>query len=198
MTEEGSSPNNTRASLLLRLKDANDQDAWSEFEGLYSPLLYRYARRRGLCHEDAEDVRSECYTSLVRQMPRFEYRGKPGGFKAWLKTMVGRRVIDRLRRRRERTADSELLHGLVAGEPSINELWEREWKIQHLRCCVQQASAQVSQKARDAFRMLVEDELSVDEVCTKLSMNANQIYKAKSRILALVREKMTYLTAGGE
>lgn len=49
----------TRATLLARLKNRSDAEAWSQFQKLYAPLLYRYARGRGLSREDAEDVRDQ-------------------------------------------------------------------------------------------------------------------------------------------
>ena len=36
----------TRATLLARLKNRSDAEAWTEFHKLYAPLLYRYARSR--------------------------------------------------------------------------------------------------------------------------------------------------------
>ena len=35
----------TRASLLLRLRDPRDHDAWVEFVSLYEPVIYRVLRR---------------------------------------------------------------------------------------------------------------------------------------------------------
>ncbi|MFM8271793.1 MAG: hypothetical protein ACKODX_05605 [Gemmata sp.] len=38
----------TRVTLLTRLKDGRDADAWREFVQLYGPVVYRFARNRGL------------------------------------------------------------------------------------------------------------------------------------------------------
>ena len=38
----------TRESLLLRIRDPRDRDAWYEFVSIYRPLIYRVARRYGL------------------------------------------------------------------------------------------------------------------------------------------------------
>jgi len=46
----------TRASLLLRLRDAQDGEAWREFVDLYAPLVYGYARKQGLQDADAADL----------------------------------------------------------------------------------------------------------------------------------------------
>jgi hypothetical protein len=36
----------------------------------------------------------------------------------------------------------------------------------------------------------MQEGVTVAEVCSRLGMNANQVYKAKARVLELVRERM--------
>lgn len=50
------SPPETRASLIVRLRDVADVAAWDEFVAIYGPLVYRLAIRQGLQAADAEDV----------------------------------------------------------------------------------------------------------------------------------------------
>lgn len=183
----------TRASLLIRVKDPHDADAWREFHDLYAPLLYAYAKARGLGHEDAEDVRSTCYEALVRQLPSFEYDKARGGFKAWLRTLVQRRVIDLLRQRTEAHADSQELAGVPDPTPAADELWEQSWRRRHLQVCVDRVRALVPEPTHAVFRLLVDEDRSVPEVCRSLGLNANQVYKAKARVLALIREQMALL-----
>jgi hypothetical protein len=38
----------TRSSLILRLHDPADHDAWETFVSLYEPVVYRLARRMSL------------------------------------------------------------------------------------------------------------------------------------------------------
>lgn len=182
--------NTTRATLLLRIKNPRDTQAWAEFHDLYAPLLYRYARARGLSHEDAEDVRATCYETIVRQIRQFDYQKEKGGFKAWLRTFVSRRVVDLFRKHREPLANSHELGELPARDGAADDLWEEQWRQQHLCYCVEQVSKEVSEATFQAFQMLVRERLSVEEVCQRLGLNANQVYKAKARVLELVKVKM--------
>ena len=54
----------TRASLLVRLRDGNDSVAWQEFVRLYGPLIYGFARKRGL--QDADAARFDAGCSAIR------------------------------------------------------------------------------------------------------------------------------------
>jgi RNA polymerase sigma factor (sigma-70 family) len=183
----------TRPSLLLRIKNPRDTEAWAQFQDLYAPLLYRYARAHGLNHEDAEDVRATCYETVVRQIAEFDYQKEKGGFKAWLRTLVSRRVIDLRRKHRELAADSQELAEVPAREPALDELWEAQWREQRLCYCVEQVAQEVPEITFQAFQFLVRDQCSVQDVCDRLGLTPNQVYKAKARVLELVRSRMAAL-----
>ena len=62
------SPPETRASLILRLRDAADVAAWDEFMAIYGPLVYRLALRQGLQTADADDVVQQVFTAIAQSV----------------------------------------------------------------------------------------------------------------------------------
>ena len=104
--------------------------------------------------------------------------------------MVHRRTIDLLRRHRERIADSRDIRSLRDASLSPQEQWERHWEAEHLKYCVEQVRKEVSEPNYRAFHMLLFEECTVPEVCARLALTANQVYKAKSRVLQRVRRKL--------
>ena len=96
----------TRASLLLRIKDRSDAQAWHEFDVLYRPMLNRFARSRGLNDADAEDVVQHCMMAVQKHIAHFEYDPTQGRFKGWLRTLVNNRIRNLLRDRKEALAES--------------------------------------------------------------------------------------------
>jgi RNA polymerase sigma factor (sigma-70 family) len=190
-----SADNPTRVSLLIRLRDAGDSAAWEEFQSVYGPMLYQYCCARGLSAADADDVRSDCYEAVVRQMPTFEYDRARGGFKSWLRTIAVRRMIDRLKKRGEAQADSAILAQLSSDAETTDEIWEREWRQHHLRLCLDHARPQVNEQTWAIFESLLIGGASVDQVCSQMSVSANLVYKARTRVLELIRDHMNYLGA---
>jgi RNA polymerase sigma-70 factor (ECF subfamily) len=183
----------TRSSLLVRIKDPRDSEAWQEFYGLYAALLYRYARTRGLPAQDAEEVRDQCLAVVVRKIGSFQYDREKGGFKSWLWRIVERKVVDSLRKRRERIAESGAVRRLPDREPPPGELWEQRWRFEHLKHCVEQVRGSVSETDFEVFRLLLFGECPVEEVCRRLGIHRNQVYKAKARVLERVRQRLVYL-----
>ena len=73
--------NETRPSLLRRVQNSGDGQAWREFDERYRDLILRYCRRRDLQEADAEDVRQQVMLGLTQSLPRFTYdptKGKRG------------------------------------------------------------------------------------------------------------------------
>jgi len=186
----------TRITLLGRVKDLSNQTTWVEFHDLYAPLLYNYARSRGLTHADAEEIRDECLEVVARKITAFEYDRSKGGFKCWLYRIASCKVIDMLRKKREKRADTRAIRLLADAEPAPDDLWEQHWRNEHLKYCGQQARDSVSELSYRAFHILLFDGCAVPDVCEALGLKPNQVYKAKSRVLKRVREVLEQLGTG--
>ena len=73
----------TPGSLLERLRRSPEPDSWARFVQLYAPLIYSWARRANVPHQEAADLVQEVLTLLVEKLPNFVYdRNK--SFRRWL------------------------------------------------------------------------------------------------------------------
>jgi len=84
----------TRPSLLARIKDARDRQAWAEFVEIYAPMVYGFARNQGLQDADAADLTQEVLSAVARSAPRLEYDPARGTFRGWLFTVVRNELRD--------------------------------------------------------------------------------------------------------
>jgi RNA polymerase sigma-70 factor (ECF subfamily) len=186
----------TRQTLLHRVRDPADREAWEEFFELYAPLLERYARACGLARADAEEVRDQCLEVLARRLPAFEYRRAKGSFQAWLHGIARGKVVDLLRARKVRPRESVALERLGGPEPAPDELWEREWRAEHLRHALRRLQREMDPARFRAFELLLVEELPVPEVARRTGFSAPQIYKLKSAALRRVRAVLERLGTG--
>jgi RNA polymerase sigma-70 factor (ECF subfamily) len=84
---------------LTRTAQHGDEDAFRSLYRAVQPGLLRYLR--ALVGDDAEDVASEAWYQIARDLCRFDGNGD---FKAWALTIARNRALDHLRRQRRRPA----------------------------------------------------------------------------------------------
>jgi hypothetical protein len=68
---------------VIDSRDAKDRLAWEQFVGLYAPLVYGFARKKGLQDADAADIAQDVLTSVAQQMRQWEFDPQRGSFRGW-------------------------------------------------------------------------------------------------------------------
>ena len=185
----------TRVSLLLRIKNRQDGDAWREFDDVYRPMLRRFALAYGADATEADDVIQHCMTAIHEHIDRFEYDPSKGRFKGWLKTLVNNRIRNLIRKRKERIAMTGEFAAVTANAGDDPEaIFEKIWMDEHLKHALKLVSREVEEKTFNAFVDYVIHERPVEEICAKHGLNANQVHKSKHRLTKKLAEKMAALT----
>jgi len=182
----------TRASLLVRLRDARDDEAWRQFVRLYAPLVYQFARRKGLQDADAADLTQDVLRGVSGAIGRLDYDPERGSFRGWLFTLAYRRLHDfRLRRhRQEQASGQDATHILLAEQPDRGEedRWNQEYQQRLFTWAAGQVRGQVSANAWQAFWQTAVDAKSAKEVAPALGMTVAAVYLAKSRVMARLKD----------
>jgi RNA polymerase sigma-70 factor (ECF subfamily) len=194
----------TRVTLLNRLKDGADADAWHEFVHLYGPVVYGFARKRGLQDADAADLMQEVLRSVARNAGRMEYDPKRGTFRGWLYTVTRNKIYNFLNGQRNRprgTGDSatrERLDAIADRADDRDDDWELEYQRRLSAKAMDLAQGEFQPNTWQAFwRTAVEGRVA-QEVGGELKMTPGAVYVAKSRVLARLREEVQRLQAEAE
>ncbi|BBH66768.1 RNA polymerase sigma24 factor [Actinoplanes sp. OR16] len=83
---------------VVRAAQSGDENAFRQLYRLQQPALLRYLRV--LVGEDAEDVASEAWLQIARDLRSF--KGDGDGFRGWTATIARHRAMDLLRAQRRR------------------------------------------------------------------------------------------------
>ena len=89
----------TRPSLLLRLRDPRDHEAWVSFIALYEPTAYRLLRRHGLQDADAREIMQELFLAVSRSIDRWDPDKERESFRGWLRRVTRNLLVNWLKRR---------------------------------------------------------------------------------------------------
>src|SRR5438034_1380785 len=146
----------TRASLLLRLRDPQDEAAWREFVQLYAGLVYGYARKQGLQDADAADLTQEVLGAVAGAVGRLDYDPNRGAFRNWLFTIVRRKLSNwrRTERNRGGNGNQVALERLAEQWPAPEKepaQWEADWQQRVFAWACAKVRADVTETTWQAF-----------------------------------------------
>ena len=183
----------TRASLILRLKDAEDVAAWDEFAAIYAPVIFRVATSRGFQAADAENLVQEVFLAVANSVANWLERDDRGRFRAWLLRIARNESIDMLTERATRplgrdgsTADRDLAN--LPARDEFSSALDLEYERAVFHWAAEQVRAAVSVQTWDAFWLTSIDGLSVNEVAERLNTRPGNVYVSRSRVMSRVKQ----------
>ena len=184
----------TDPSLIDRVKDMSDGASWLEFMGIYQPVVYRLARRRGMQDADAQDVVQLVFSSISRSLDGWKSVVDQPPFRAWLTTIARNAITTALTRRRPdqgagSTSVAIALDGLPSAEQSDAELI-MEARREIVRWAAEQIRPEFAELTWDIFWKTAMEDVSVADVSKSSGRSTGAIYVARHRVLARLKEKI--------
>lgn len=194
----------TSTTLLQRLRDVSDAEAWNDFVDRYSPKVFEWCRKNSLQDSDAADVTQQVLLKLVTTMRTFEYDQHRGTFRGWLKTVTTNTVRDLARQWQNRnvraagdTVTDEQLNSISAPS-ALDELSQRieaQYRDELLREAESRIRVRVKTETWAAwFQTAVEQKKAVDVAAT-VGMTVSEVYVAKSRVNKMMRDEVQRMEA---
>jgi len=183
----------TSLTLLDRLRQPDQPDAWNRFARLYAPLLLEWALARGLQNADAEDLVQTVLVKLIRQLPTYDkHAGQT--FRGWLFTVCRNECHNFRTRRATRPlpGTDEALTTVPAPQLG-DDPDETEYRRALFRRVLQVVRADFSPAVWTAFTRLALDGVAADSVAAELGVTANAVYLARNRVLTRVRGELAGL-----
>lgn len=190
----------TSSSLLAKVRNLNDEEAWRRFFSQYQPLILAWCRRKGLPKSDAEETASAVFQALVRSLPSFEYDSSQS-FRAWLHKVVMNKIIDLQRegaRPGARGAGGTALYKRLASLAEIDDLadglsrrLEEELQLVQLAC--ERIEGRVEPHVWRAFWLTTIEDRPGKEVAALLGIKVATVFVYKGRVGKMLREELRLL-----
>jgi RNA polymerase sigma-70 factor (ECF subfamily) len=183
----------TRASLILRLQDAEDMAAWDQFAAIYGPVVFNVATSRGFQAADAENLVQEVFMAVASSISDWLGRDDRGRFRAWLLRIARNAAVDMITQKATRSLgrDGSEAQVHLASYPAASEL-SSALDLEYERMVFQWASAHVRESVAEhtwqAFWLTSIEELSVEEAAAQLNTRPGNIYFARSRVITRIKE----------
>ena len=191
----------TRLSLIARVRDPAEAEAWREFAAAYAPAIYRLARRRGLQHADAEDVTQRVMTAVSRSVAEWTPDPARGRFRSWLATIARNAAANALARRPpDAAAGGSSVMAILSGHPAAEgpspDLAELEFRRGLFRAAAERVRSEFRGGTWEAFRLTALGGMPAEAAAAELGVSTGAVYTARSRVIRRLREEVRRLEAG--
>lgn len=185
--------NATSVSLLERIRLGASNESWYEFVTVYNRFIERWLLKQGVQPDDAEDIRQEVLSVVLREIGNFEHNGRTGAFRNWLRTITSNRLREhwRSRKKHRNTNEADLEHlaqELGDATSEVSRIWNDQHDQQMLEHLILRVSKQFKPESVHAFRLVAIEQQPIEQVSEELNLTINAIRIAQSRILRALRK----------
>ena len=187
----------TRYSLLARLSEPANAMAWSDFQEIYEPAVFRYAKSRGFQDADAWEVIQHVFIVVHQKIGEWQPHGSAGSFRTWLLRTAHHvcQQVSRDTRRCDRStggdsADERLNQIAIAVADDESNAWE-QWAF----CwAAGLAQREIEPVTWQAFWLTAVQGVAATEAASRLSIKVGSVYTARCRTMARIRQLVAELS----
>ena len=190
----------TQVSLILRLRDRSDAEAWEQFVSIYHPLIWSVAKRLQMSDADANDACQNTLLRLSQVVHQWSPNKANSNFRGWLFRVArncmlrqfkkdGRRTISAVDQEGEQFLD-QLAEDGVKGET----LFQLEFRRQQFAIAIETVRPSVKPLYWEAFQLSYIENLGIKETAERLETDVKTVYVARHRVLNRIRSEVNKLS----
>src|SRR5262245_42742476 len=188
----------TQVTLLFRLRQDGDAEAWRTFVDLYTPLVYRFCRHRNLQDADARDVTQQVLAIVHRTIGKFKYDRERGRFRNWLGAVTAHEISRHQRkdRRPGKGAGEGRGDDLAAlASAAVDPNWAEEFNSYIFQLALTRIRPEFEPEVWQAFDLTWLRDVKPREAAAKIGKPSAWVYKARYKVIERLRAELEFLTS---
>ena len=175
----------TTSKTLLDRIAAGDEISWDEFYTRYCGIVRNLAMFNGLDAAEADDICQQVMLQFFKQCKTFKFDPDIARFRTYFGKIIQSKIADYYRGPKEDPTDEIE----VADEKSpTDELFLTEWRKMILKEAERELKNRVAPETFQAYELYAVQNRPVEKVAAYLDCSVNQVYQAKKRCFAMMRE----------
>jgi len=180
----------TRQTLLYKIRNQHDENAWGEFVNIYKPFIASLIIKMNV--KDVDDLLQDTLIKCWKTLPDFEYKPDQGQFKSWLARMVYFNVISKNKVKKRR---QELIEDYVQKDevpPDVEELADVEWRDFISKKAWDKVSKDLSGGMKNVYELVLQNK-DIPDIAKELEMKENTVYRYRQRVEEKLIKEMRWL-----
>ena len=175
----------TTSKTLLEKISSGDEISWDEFYLKYSPIVKAIAQFKGLNEVDADDICQQVMMQFFKQSKTFKFDPNIAKFRTYFGRIVNAKIVNYYRKRGEVSSNEP---EEIPVDSEEEKLFMDEWRKAVLKEAEQELKQRVAPETFQAYELYAVQNRPVKKVAEYLDCTENQVYQAKKRCFAMMRE----------
>ena len=175
----------TTSKTLLDKIASGDEISWDEFYQKYSPIVKAIAQFKGLNAADADDICQQVMMQFFKQSKTFKFDPNIAKFRTYFGLIVNSKICSYFRGSKENPTDDM---EWIPVDAETETLFMDEWRKTVLKEAEQELKQRVAPETFQAYELYAVQNRPVKKVAEYLDCSENQVYQAKKRCFAMMRE----------
>ena len=174
----------TTSKTLLEKISSGDEISWDEFYRKYAPVIKAVAKYKGIEY-DADDICQQVMMHFFKQSKTFKFDPGIAKFRTYLGRIVSWKIVDYYRKKREKLSGEP---DAVPVDAELDKIYMAEWHKVIIAEAEDELRKRVSPDTFQAYQLYAVQGRPVEKVAAFLECSTNQVYQAKKRCFAMMRE----------
>ena len=174
----------TTSKTLLEKISSGDEISWDEFYRKYAPVIKAVAKYKGIEY-DADDICQQVMMHFFKQSKTFKFDPGLAKFRTYLGRIVSWKIADYYRKKCENhTKEVEA----IPVDSDTDNFYMNEWRKVIIAEAEEELKSRVSPETFQTYQLYAVQGRPVEKVAAFLECSNNQVYQAKKRCFAMMRE----------
>jgi len=175
----------TTSKTLLDRIAAGDEISWDEFYARYSGIIRELAKFEGLDDAEADDICQQVMLQFFKQSKTFKFDPDIARFRTYFGKIIQSKIASYYRGNKEDPTDEIEVED---EKRPTEKLFLNEWRKMILKEAERELKNRVAPETFQAYELYAVQNRPVEKVAAYLDCSVNQVYQAKKRCFAMMRE----------
>jgi len=192
---------NTRHTLLQKIKDPNNENSWEEFVEYYSGYIYVIIRNFRVDIEDSEDLMQDVLIKVWKGIRQYDPEAKRSKFRTWLCSVIRNTVFNFLKSKSVRNSKQNVCYNDaleqmdLVNEAEVDKIAEKEWQNYIANLAWKNIKNDLSPVNRDIFENSLKEGVSNSELAEKFSIAEASVRVYKMRVKKALSKEIVRLNS---
>ncbi len=175
----------TTSKTLLDRIASGDEISWDEFYERYCGIVRNLAKFNGLDDAAADDICQQVMFQFFKQSKTFKFDPDVARFRTYFGRIIQSKIASYYRGKKEDPSDEIEVED---EKRPTEELFLTEWRKMILKEAERELKNRVAPETFQAYELYAVQNRPVEKVAAYLDCSVNQVYQAKKRCFAMMRE----------